>query len=85
MSEGVTPFFPLLFLSFLLLFSFFFFFSPLPYGPMDKAFAYGAKDSGFESPFGLFFFKKKKPTEACDMPLFCLEARDGLTKLCVLA
>ena len=48
---------------------------------MDKAFAYGAKDSGFESPFGLFFL----PTVACGMPLFCLEARDGLTKLCVLA
>ena len=29
-------------------------FPSFPYGPMDKAFAYGAKDSGFESPFGLF-------------------------------
>jgi hypothetical protein len=26
-----------------------------PYGPMDKAPAYGAGDSGFESQYGLFF------------------------------
>ena len=26
-----------------------------PYGPMDKAPAYGAGDSGFESRYGLFF------------------------------
>ena len=31
---------------------------PCPYGPMDKASAYGAEDSGFESPFGLFLFSK---------------------------
>ena len=27
-----------------------------PYGPMDKAPAYGAGDSGFESQYGLIFF-----------------------------
>ena len=36
-----------------------------PYGPMDKAPAYGAGDSGFESQYGLlflgfFFFHLKK-------------------------
>ena len=29
-----------------------------PYGPMDKAPAYGAGDSGFESRYGLFFQAK---------------------------
>jgi hypothetical protein len=28
-----------------------------PYGPMDKAPAYGAGDSGFESRYGLLFFR----------------------------
>jgi hypothetical protein len=30
-----------------------------PYGPTDKAPAYGAGDSGFESQYGLFFFTKQ--------------------------
>ena len=37
-----------------------FIFPPRPYGPMDKAPAYGAGDSGFESQYGLHFFAKNR-------------------------
>ena len=37
-----------------------------PYGPMDKAPAYGAGDSGFESQYGLTFFAWK--TKIIDVP-----------------
>jgi hypothetical protein len=43
-----------------------------PYGPMDKAPAYGAGDSGFESQYGLnlFLFRSLQT-------VFCVRVREG--------
>jgi hypothetical protein len=57
-----------------------------PYGPMDKAPAYGAGDSGFESQYGLIFFS---PVSSAGLMQFSpyqkkvLRARIELATFCV--
>jgi hypothetical protein len=42
-----------------------------PYGPMDKAPAYGAGDSGFESQYGLLFFSCGSTKARIELATFC--------------
>lgn len=54
-----------------------------PYGPMDKAPAYGAGDSGFESQYGLIFFCQAAGVWGRDIKKLLLRARIELATFCV--
>ena len=53
-----------------------------PYGPMDKAPAYGAGDSGFESQYGLMFFggEKKRGDARIELATSCTLSKNHTTR-----
>ena len=51
-----------------------------PYGPMDKAPAYGAGDSGFESQYGLLFFLQKGGDARIELATSCTRSRNHTTR-----
>ena len=47
---------------------------------MDKAPAYGAGDSGFESQYGLFFFLQKGGDARIELATSCTRSRNHTTR-----
>ena len=61
-----------------------------PYGPMDKAPAYGAGDSGFESRYGLFPFYVRSCARGLVVMIVACQVMDpgsipGERNFCVLS